>query len=109
MNGEKKVKKKVAIKTLLSVNYCSNTTVTRFTTIVFFSPQTAMNFISLSVDVSQGLEVPAKDITIKVQTVCLSVCLSVCLFSHILSCSCGEKLGEGLGSLLHHEPEMVLN
>ena len=77
MNGEKKVKKKVATKTLLSVNYCSNTTVTRFTTIVFFSLQTAMNFISLSVDVSQGLEVPAKDITIKVQTVCLSVCLSV--------------------------------
>ena len=98
MNGEEKVKKKVATKTLLSVNYCSNTTVTRFTTIVFFSPQTAMNFISLSVDVSQGLEVPAKDITIKVQT----VCLSVCLFSQILSCSCGEKLGEGLGSLLHH-------
>jgi len=27
--------------------------------------------------------------------------------SQILSCSCGEKLGEGLGSLLRHGPEIV--
>jgi len=27
--------------------------------------------------------------------------------SQILSCSLGEKSGEGLGSLLHYEPEMV--
>ena len=27
--------------------------------------------------------------------------------SQILSCSCGRKLGEGLGSLLRHGPEMV--
>ena len=25
--------------------------------------------------------------------------------SHVLSCSCGEKSGEGMGSLLHHKPD----
>ena len=27
--------------------------------------------------------------------------------SQMLSHSCGEKSGEGLGTLLHHEPEMA--
>ena len=77
-DGEEEVReKKLAAKTILYVSYCSNTNVTQFT-VLFFFPQTAMNLISLSVDVSQALEVPAKDIKIQVQIVCWSVSQSVC-------------------------------